>query len=66
MLYKNMHEAIDGDQIAEFFFQQSVDAMKKLVSCATASTARGRSRQRLIQSQLKEPVENSWRHAGLS
>jgi len=37
MLYKNMHEAIDGDQIVEFFFRQSVDVVKEIVSCSTSS-----------------------------
>jgi len=32
MLYKNMHEAIDGDQIVEFFSRQSVDVAKEIVS----------------------------------
>jgi len=36
-LYKKMHEAIDGDQIVEFFFRQSVDVAKEIVSCATSS-----------------------------
>jgi len=36
MLYQNMHEAIDGDQIVEFFFRQSVDVAKEIVSCATS------------------------------
>ena len=37
MLYKNMHEAINGDQIVEFFSRQSVDVAKEIVSCSTSS-----------------------------
>jgi len=37
MLYKNMHEAIDGDQIVKFFSRQSVDMMKEKFECATSS-----------------------------
>jgi hypothetical protein len=36
MLYRNMHEPIDGDQIVEFFFRQSTDVMKEILSCATS------------------------------
>jgi len=37
MLYKNKHEANDGDQILVFFSRQSVDVMKEIVSGATSS-----------------------------
>ena len=67
VLYKNMHEAIDGDQIVDFFFRQSVDVAKEIVSCATSSkSARGRSRHPLNPRQVKEPTGNSWWRAGRS
>jgi len=36
MLYRNMHEPIDGNQIVEFFSRQSTNVMKEILSCATS------------------------------
>jgi len=68
MLYKNMHEAIDGDQIVEFFFRQSVDVAKEIVSCSTSSKHCTWAFTPTFEptSGEKEPTGNSWWCAGLS
>ena len=67
MLYKSMHEAIDSDQIVDFFSDKVWTWQRKSFrALPPASTARGRSRQPLNPRQVKEPTGNSWQRAGLS
>ena len=37
MAYSDVHEAIDGDQVVEIFYQHSVDVMEEIVKCRTSS-----------------------------
>ena len=37
LVYRDMREAIDGDQIVDFFCRHSLDVMKEIVKCPTCS-----------------------------
>ena len=37
MVYRDMHEAIDGNQVVDFFYRHSLDVMEEIVKCRTSS-----------------------------
>ena len=37
LVYRDMREAIDGDQIVDFFYRHSLDVMEDIVKCRTSS-----------------------------
>jgi hypothetical protein len=37
LVYRDMREAIDGDQIVDFFYRHSLDVMEEIVKCRTSS-----------------------------
>jgi len=37
LVYRDMHEAIDGDQVVDYFYRHSLDMMEKIVKCRTSS-----------------------------
>ena len=36
LVYRDIHETIDGDQIVDFFYRHSLDVMEDIVKCRTS------------------------------
>jgi len=65
MVYRNMHEPIDRDQIVEFFFCQSTDVIQEILLCTTSiEHCTFTFTPTFDTTSRNEHTENSWQPAG--